>query len=179
MILLYLIEWIIGLAFSLFAILFCWLIAIFVDYKTGHLPWQLSWFETVDTDHGVFDTQWMQEHPHWSPYIIALTWIARNPAYGYCAWCNPNIKSDTQVKVRGDITIQDGENGKAGWYLITTPQGYFDASFIWHIPGTNRCIRGDYGWQYKTRAQGIIHKTEGSLQVEFLFRLSSFGITNK
>ncbi len=179
MIILYLIEWTIGIVLSLFAILFCWLIALFADYNTGHLPRWLKWFETVDTDHGVFDTQWVQEHPTWSHYLIALTWIARNPAYGYSAWCNPMVQAGTQLTIHGDISISDGINGKAGWYLITTPQGYFDASFVWKIPMVSRCIRGDYGWQYKTRAQGVKHPTEGSLQVEFLVRFSSFGVENK
>ena len=167
--LLYILELIPAVLIDIIAILFCWLIALFVD-KDGHLPKYLKWFETTDAT--CFDVMWVAEHPTWSKYLIALTWIARNPAYGFNEFCNPHLPKDTKVTYKGNLDIADGINGHEGWYLIET-EGYFHFQFIKYI-GFGRCIRGDYGWWLLPLAKGYDSVVTGMLQVTFPVRFYDF-----
>jgi hypothetical protein len=105
----------IAIFLQLFAMAFSWLIAFFVDEKTGNLPHFLRWFQTPDAT--CYDDQWVAEHPEWSKYNIARTWIARNPAYGFRKWIGPtNLKPENAV-LFGNKDIADGEHGVSGKFL--------------------------------------------------------------
>jgi hypothetical protein len=162
---LYCIELSVAILLTMVAFLFGWVIALFVDTQTGHLPYFLKWFETVDAS--CYDEQWVAEHPTWSKYKIATTWIMRNPAYGFCAWCAPKHiygeTANTPVVVQGDVNIADGLLGKAGWFFISTPSGWFNFSYVIDLKN-GKCIRGEMGWYMLPIAKGYTSVNTGLLQ---------------
>ena len=171
-ILLYCAQLSLGIVLALVAVFFGWAIAFFVDQKTGHLPYWLKWFETVDAS--CYDEQWVAEHPNWSKYKIAATWIARNPAYGYNRWCSvPTLLSDTALKTSGDLDIADGEKGKAGFFFLSTETGYWNLSYVLSI-GRGTCLRGELGWYLLPIAKKYDSVNTGMLQTS-PFRLYAFG----
>lgn len=165
---------VIAIALQLFAIFFSWFLALFVDKSTGNLPYMLRWFQTPDAT--CYDEMWVQEHPTWSKYNIARTWIARNPAYGFRKWCG---LSDAQVKnskvtTSGNINIADGEHGVAGSFLIVTQDGYWNYSYVIDI-GNNKCRRGELGWYLVPLAKGYDSINTGMLQSDPV-RFYQFGV---
>lgn len=180
---LYLIQLAIAIPLNIIAILGCWFIALFVNKNTGQLPYFLKWFETPDTDYqgfsgGLYDELWILEHPTWSKYKMAYTWCARNPAYGFNMYCAPYMEPRPLYNLRGNINIADGEHGVAGWYLLTI-DGYFQLSFVYQIPFTNRCMRGDYGWNLKPIAMRFGSDLAGALLVTMGVRFYNFGVVGK
>lgn len=172
---LYAVELVSAIALTIVAYLFGWLIALFVDKNTGHLPHFLKWFETVDAT--CYDPMWVAEHPTWSKHKIATTWIMRNPAYGFCAWCAPRglygEAADGKVTVKGDVNIADGEFGKAGWFLVTGPNGWFNFSYVIDLKN-GKCMRGEMGWYLLPLAKGYTSVNTGLLQTS-PFRFYEFG----
>ena len=174
--LLYILELIPAIILAAIAFVFCYLIALFVD-KDGHLPKWLKWFETVDAT--CYDVQWVKDHPTWSKYKIAYTWIRRNPAYGFNYFVRARVTNTTKVKFSGKLEIADGAKGVQGWNFIRAENGFFFFEWILRIPYTNSCIRGEYGWVLKPLALGYDSTVLGALQVVLLFRFASFGVENK
>ena len=152
--------------------LFCWLIAAFVD-RDGNLPHLLRWFQTPDAT--CFDAMWVQEHPAWSKYKIATTWIARNPAYGFRRWAGTGAAAI--AKTYGDITIADGEHGRAGWFLLITERGYWNFSYIIDLHNKS-CMRGTWGWNFIPVAKGYESVNTGILETD-LIRFYSFGVVGQ
>lgn len=154
---------------AIVANLFCWLIALFVG-KDGNLPHALRWFQTPDAT--CFDEMWVAEHPDWSKYKIALTWIARNPAYGFRRWVGTG---DSPIaKTYGDIHIADGEHGKAGWFLLIAESGFWNFSFVIDLKNGS-CMRGTWGWNFIPVAKGYESVNAGILETD-LIRFYSFGV---
>jgi hypothetical protein len=149
-----------------------WLIALFVD-ESGNLPKFLKWFQTPDAT--CYDEMWVAEHPTWSKYKIALTWVARNPAYGFRKWCGYNIIS--KPKVYGDIYIADGEYGKAGWFFIVDSYGIWNFSYIINLHNKS-CLRGTWGWNLIPFVKGYESVNLGILETD-LIRFYSFGVVGK
>jgi hypothetical protein len=180
----------IGLA--IVANLFCWLIALFVN-KDGNLPFYLRWFQTPDAT--CYDEMWVAEHPTWSKYKIALTWIARNPAYGFRKWISPNASLFPSVRFNsevtnstwsapvklsvmlGDIYIADGANGKAGWFLLIDKTGYWNFSYIIDLHN-GHCIRGTWGWNFIPIVKGYESVNTAMLETD-LIRFYNFGSQGK
>ena len=168
------IPWtVISIALALVANLFCWFIALFVD-KDGNLPYLLQWFQTPDAT--CYDEMWVAEHPNWSKYKIATTWIARNPAYGFRKFVG---KSGDFIpsKVLGDIYIADGEYGKAGWFLIIDTSGVWNFSYIKDM-GNGSCVRGTWGWNLIPVVKGYDSINTGILETD-LIRFYNFGTRGK
>lgn len=157
---------------AIIANLFCWLIAAFID-GDGNLPYMLRWFQTPDAT--CFDEMWVAEHPDWSKYKIAMTWIARNPAYGFRRWVGTG--TDAIAKTYGDITIADGEYGNAGWFLLITERGYWNFSYIIDLHNKS-CMRGTWGWNFIPVAKGYTSVNTGILETD-LIRFYSFGTKGK
>ena len=158
-----------ALVLTVVANLLCWLIALFVDTKTGLLPRWLRWFQTPDAT--CYDDMWVSEHPTWSKYKIAYTWIARNPAYGFRKWAQ--TKTETIAVTKGDLTIADGLNGKAGWFLLLAPNGAFNFVFVIDLHNGS-CLRGNWGWYLAPIAKGYESINTGMLEAD-LFRFYNFG----
>lgn len=150
--------------------LFCWLIALFVDDK-GNLPYLLRWFQTPDAT--CFDDMWVAEHPQWSKYKTALTWIARNPAYGFRKWISPSIDTKDDVCILGNPFIADGEYGIAGWFLVVDSLGYWNFSYIIDL-GNGSCVRGTWGWNLIPVVKGYESINTGILETD-LIRFYNFG----
>jgi hypothetical protein len=174
--LLYLFELAVALILVLCAFLFGWAMAFTVNKETGNLPKFLRWFQTVDAT--CYDTMWVHEHPTWSKWKIACTWIMRNPAYGFCAWVAPKglygEAATGEVKIRGDVDIADGEFGKAGWFLVTSEGGWFNFSYVLDLKN-GKCMRGEMGWYLLPLAKGYSSVNTGLLQTS-PFRFYEFGV---
>ena len=151
---------------SIFAMAFAPVICLAMD-RDGYLPKYLKWFEPTDTAAGCLDTQWRLEHPQWSDYKCAWTFIQRNPFYGFLAYVSCSAPSAT--KTYGNANIDD-KRGVSGWFFILSDNGAFQFRFIYPI-GLGKCIQGDYGWQLKTPT----HKTYCMMQLAPL-RFYKFGV---
>ena len=165
---------IISIALALVANLFCWLIALFVD-RDGNLPNALRWFQTPDAT--CFDEMWVAEHPDWSKYKIAMTWIARNPAYGFRKWVSPGAGQLTLSKWFGDAFIADGAGARAGWFLLIDQSGYWNFSYIIDLRNGS-CMRGTWGWNLIPIAKGYESVNTGMLETD-LVRFYNFGTQGK
>lgn len=155
---------------ALFAMIFCWLIALFVNKETGYLPLWLNWFQTADAS--CYDMQWVEEHPTWSKYKIAMTWIARNAAWGFRKTAGlQNVKPITVQK--GNIHIADGEKGVAGAFFLQNEDGYFNFSYVINLH-TGNCVRGEMGWYLIPLAKGYESINTGMLQTDPI-RFYAFG----
>ena len=162
----------VALVLQIVAMVFAPIIALFVDEKTGNLPWYLRWFQTPDAT--CYDEMWVAEHPTWSKYKIARTWIARNPAYGFRKWCGldaSKIKIDTVV---GEINIADGEKPKAGYFFIIDDRGFWNFSYVIDLHNGS-CMRGEWGWYLLPKVKGYDSVNTGMLQSD-LIRFYSFGV---
>ena len=167
---LFTIEWLVGIVLAVIAFFGSPVIALFVDYE-GNLPWGLRHlFQPLDNPcYG--DQSWIDEHPNASRWYLTMTYLARNAAYGYQSLVAYPLPKT--IKVYGDVYIQDGEQAKAGWYLILGDNGAFEFSFIIKLLG-NHCMRGDYGWSLKPLAKGYESVLAGSLQLVLGVRFMEF-----
>ena len=146
---------------TLIAYLFNWLFALFVR-PDGNLPRWLKWFQPSDNK-AVGDTLWKAEHPGYSNYQLARSYMNRNPAQGFDQLLQAKVSETTPVKVRGNLNIRVGPKGIGGWYLITS-KDYFHLSYV--LPMTwfgEFCITGAFGWRLVSIAKGYRHDTLGQL----------------
>lgn len=167
----YLVLQVITYALALFAMVFCWLIALFVDESTGNLPKYLRWFQAADAT--CYDVQWVAEHPTWSKYKIAYTWIARNAAWGFRRWAGPDMSGDHIVTSKGNLNIADGEFGVAGWFFIVSNKGFWNFSYVLDL-GNGSCMRGEAGWYLVPLAKGYESVNTGMFQSDPI-RFYDFG----
>ena len=168
----YIIELFFSICLTFVAYLFCWFIALFVDTETGNLPIYLKWFQTPDAT--CYDIMWVAAHPTWSKYLIALTWIARNPAYGYRKWCMPTQLDTTLVINNGNVNIADGVNGIAGFYFFVNTNGYWNFSYIFNLYNGS-CVQGELGWYLLPIAKKYDSVNTGMLCGDVI-RFYSFGV---
>jgi len=146
---------------TLIAYLFNWLFALFVR-PDGNLPRWLKWFQPSDNK-AVGDTLWKAEHPGYSNYQLARSYMNRNPAQGFDQLLQAKVSETTPVKVRGNLNIRVGPKGIGGWYLITS-KDYFHLTYV--LPMTwfgEFCITGAFGWRLVSIAKGYRHDTLGQL----------------
>ena len=144
---------------TLTAYLLNWLFALFVR-PDGNLPRWLKWFQPSD-NLAIGDAPWKAEHPDYSDYMLALTYMNRNPAQGFDQLLQANVSETTPVKVRGNLYIRDGAKGVGGWYLITTDK-YFHFAYLMPLTWFGEfCITGGFGWRLVSIAKGYHHDTLG------------------
>lgn len=166
----WLLLWPIGIVGAISAILFAPLIACFVD-KDGNLPYLLrKLYQPIDNPCWG-DASWAVEHPTWDLYTLAETYLQRNAFYGYLSLVG--CPRPLRVKAFGTVDIQDGANGKAGWYFIIGSNGTFEFCWVKNL-GNGRCARGEYGWSLRPYAMGYTSKLAGSLQLVLLCRFMDF-----
>ena len=157
-----------SLIITICAYLFAPIICLFVK-KDGTLL--LSWFGTSDNLATGDPSFWPQQHPSYSKYQLAVTWMWRNPAQGFDQLLTAKVTMQSPCKVYGNINIGD-TIGVKGWYLITC-NGYFYFSYVYPI-GFGRCIEGGIGWRLNNIVKGYEHPTMGQLAVT-PFRFFRFG----
>jgi hypothetical protein len=101
------------------------------------LPTWLNWFMTPDnTLEGDATFQKLNPHTYWSE----VKWLWRNPAYSFGL---RNLEIPYNAVVKGDTSIKDNNNAKAGWCLVTVNNLF---QFRWVFPiGFSRCIYCNFG----------------------------------
>lgn len=96
------------------------------------LPTWLNWFMTPDN---TLDGDATFERLNGTGYLAKVKWLWRNPAYSFAI---KYLSFPYDVVVKGDISIKDNDQAKAGWCYVTA-NGLFQ--FRWVKPiGFNRCI---------------------------------------
>lgn len=148
-----------SIVMTLVAYCFSWFFALFID-KDGNLPHSLRWFQPSD-NLAIGDAMWKIEHPGWSNYQLARSYMMRNLAQGFDQFLAADVTDKTHGRVWGNPDIRDAHKGVAGWYFITA-NGYFHLA--WIIPiGFDKCLTSGFGWRLHTLAKGYSHKTLGQL----------------
>ena len=163
---LFVIEWFIGIVLALISILFSEVICIIGLRKDNNLRQPLrALFQPVD-NLAIGDAEWKTEHPTYSDFDLAATYLRRNAAYGYQSLVSCPIGKNT---VFGDTSIKDGNYGVSGWFFVINDKGFWQWCFIKNL-GKGKCLRGDYGWSLVNASVLLT----GSLQLTFLFRFYNF-----
>lgn len=133
------------------------------------LPSWLSWFQTPDNS---LDGDATFEKINGRSYWAKVKWLWRNPAYsvGMRYLTNPYYTA-----VKGDKTIRDNDNAKAGWCLVHA-NGLFQFTYIAPI-GNSRCVMGNLGWNIRALVDDNVQPKPDPYQATFAFtpfRLSGF-----
>lgn len=155
-IILFLIEWTIGIVVALISILFSEVICLVALKSDGNLrqPFRAI-FQPADNP-AIGDDMWKQEHPTYSNFGLASSYLRRNAAYGYQYLCRVSVNPGIGWKsiTTGNINITDGVNGIAGWYFAINQYGFFE--FVWiYDRGNGKCWRGEYGWEIVNCSQSL------------------------
>lgn len=148
----------IGLAFTLLAWILSPFLPLFSALQLGacdngsipqrlepRLPLWLAWFQTPDNSLWG-DAGWRTVHcPHYKSYLGMVKWLFRNPGYGF-AWSvlAAQPPAGQFITAIGDMTVNDGVHGNAGWYLSRTDGAFRFRWIVKIIPG--RCFMLDVGW---------------------------------
>lgn len=132
------------------------------------LPLWLNWFNTPDnTLNGDSTFQRLNPPSYWSK----VKWLWRNPAYSFGL---EYIHEPYTTEVKGDPTIKDNDNAKAGWCFVKA-NGLFQ--FTWIAPiGFSRCFRFTGGWNIMGLVDPNVKVKPDIWQATFAFspRISGF-----
>ena len=104
-------------------------------------------------------------------YFSQVKWLWRNPAYSFAL---RYIQAPYTTTVKGDQSIKDNDNAKAGWCFVKA-NGLFQ--FTWITPiGFARCFRVTLGWNIMGLVDPNIPVKPNKYQATFAFspRLSGF-----
>ena len=128
------------------------------------LPKWLSWFQTPDNS---LDGDATFERINGISYWSKVKWLWRNPAYAFAL---EYIHSPYKVTIKGDNSIKDNDNAKAGWCLVHA-NGLFQFTFVTPI-GFSRCIYVVLGWNIR----GVVTTEKDIYEATFAFspRISGF-----
>jgi hypothetical protein len=132
-------SWVITLIAYLFAPIIC----LFV--KTDGTLY-LSWFGTPDAP-AMGAEFWKEQHPTYSDYKLAVTWMWRNPAQGF----DQLLKADVTMKTPYKVWWRNGDN------YFYTANGYFHWSYRIGL------ATGGLGWRLNNIVEGYDHPTMGQL----------------
>jgi hypothetical protein len=135
----------------------------------GHrLPKWLNWFMTPDNS---LEGDATFEQINGKSYWAMVKWLWRNPAYSFGL---KYLNTPYYTVVKGDPTIRDNDNAKAGWCFVKA-NGLF--LFRWIKPiGFNRCIYCNFGWNIMGLVDPNVNPKPDEWQSTFVFspRLSGF-----
>jgi len=132
------------------------------------LPSWLNWFMTPDNS---LDGDATFEDLNGIGYRQKVKWLWRNPAYSFAL---RYIATPYTTVVKGDPTIKDNDNAKAGWCLVTS-NGLFQ--FRWVKPiGFSRCLYCNFGWNIMGLADPNVNHKPDEWQSTFVFspRISGY-----
>jgi hypothetical protein len=132
------------------------------------LPTWLNWFMTPDNDlRGDATFQRLNPPSYWS----AVKWLWRNPAYSFAL---RNLLNPYYTVVKGDKTIKDNDNAKAGWCMVHA-NGLFQFTSVTPI-GFSRCIYVNLGWNVRMLVDDNVPIKPDTYQATFVFspRISGF-----
>jgi hypothetical protein len=127
------------------------------------------WFQTPDNSLDG-DATFQKQNP--PSYWSHVKWIVRNPGYGFEV---KYLKAPYTTKVKGDPTIRDNDNAKAGWCLIHA-NGLFQYVCIKQIFNTNRCFYLNFGWNIRGLVDPNVNPKPNPWEATFAFspRISGF-----
>ena len=143
--------------FTLSAVLFAPVIALFVD-TCGYLPTWLRWYKTPDNPCWGAPF-WHEKHPNYSMYWLCVTWLARNPGQGFDQVLQVHINKYKVFKVRGNLDINDQVPVVGGWFLLTGA-GVFQFAAV--IPVGGGTIDIGLGWRLDPIAKHYYTPTIGA-----------------
>lgn len=130
------------------------------------LPEWLSWFDTPDND--LFgDDGHAERHAGRSEYYQMVTWLWRNPAYGF-EWHGPlaaDTTADMPLRLWGNPWIRNRHLAVAGWYFCTVGP-YWNYKAVQPLWG-DLCFMSEFGWKLQPWAQ----RRESSGKAMFVFSL--------
>lgn len=133
------------------------------------LPSWLNVFMTPDNSlNGDATFERINGRSYWSK----VKWLWRNPAYSFGL---RHLISPYITFVRGDKTIRDNDNAKAGWCYVKA-NGLFQFTYIISI-GFNRCVMGNFGWNIRALVDDNVQPKPNPYQATFAFtpfRLSGY-----
>jgi hypothetical protein len=132
------------------------------------LPSWLNWFMTPDnTLDGDATFQSANPPSYWSK----VKWLWRNPAYSFAL---RYIAAPYTTTVKGDPTIKDNDNAKAGWCLVRA-NSLFQFTLVSPI-GFSRCIYINLGWNIRGLVDPNVNPKPEQWQATFVFspRISGF-----
>jgi hypothetical protein len=132
------------------------------------LPSWLSWFMTPDNSlegDATFVTK--NGKSYWSQ----VKWLWRNPAYSFAL---RYLTPEYITSFKGDKTIKDNDNAKAGWCLVYA-NGLFQFTSVTPI-GFSRCIYVNFGWNIRGLVDDNYQPKPNPYQATFVFspRISGF-----
>jgi hypothetical protein len=106
-----------------------------------------------------------------SGYWSKVKWLWRNPAYSFAL---RNLSNPYYTVVKGDKTIKDNDNAKAGWCMVHA-NGLFQFTSVTPI-GFSRCIYVNLGWNVRMLVDDNIPIKPDTYQATFVFspRISGF-----
>jgi hypothetical protein len=132
------------------------------------LPNWLNWFMTPDnTLDGDETFQSLNAPSYWSK----VKWLWRNPAYSFGL---RYLNSPYETSVKGDPTIKDNDNAKAGWCLVHANE-LFQFTSVTPI-GFSRCIYINLGWNIRGLVDVNVQPKPNEWQATYVFspRISGF-----
>lgn len=139
------------------------------SYGIGpRLPKWLGWFQTWDNSLDG-DATFVAENP--PSYLSKIKWLIRNPAPSFAL---KTLSAPYTTSYKGDPTIKDNDNAKAGWLLVKA-NGLFQFVYIKRILSTSRCIYVNCGWNIRALVDPAV--TPGATYIAtFVFspRISGF-----
>jgi len=177
---LYLILVPISLIITLVAVILAPIMPIFATQQDGwndnhsywgvgpRLPKWLSWFMTPDNS---LDGDAAFEKLNPPSYWSKVKWLWRNPAYSFAL---KYLHAPYSVSTKGDTSIKDNDNAKAGWCFVTA-NGLFQFRLVLPI-GFKRCIYCNFGWNVIGLADPNINPKSDPWQATFVFspRISGY-----
>jgi hypothetical protein len=128
------------------------------------LPKWLNWFMTPDNS---LDGDATFERINGIGYWSKVKWLWRNPAYAFAL---EYVYKPYTVTIKGDNSIKDNDNAKAGWCLVHA-NGLFQFTSVTPI-GFSRCIYVVLGWNIR----GVVTTEKDIWEATFAFspRISGF-----
>jgi len=169
-----------SLLITLLAVIFAPILPVFAKNTYGwldngskegfgpRLPKWLNWFQTWDNS---LDGDATFEAANPPSYWSKVKWIVRNPAPSFGI---RTLNAPYQTSYKGDPTIKDNDNAKAGRLLVKA-NGLFQ--FAWIIPiGFSRCIYINLGWNIRALIDPNVNPKPNPYIATFVFspRISGF-----
>jgi len=132
------------------------------------LPTWLNWFQTWDNSlDGDASFQALNYPSYWSK----VKWLVRNPLPTFAL---RTLSNPYYTVVKGDPTIKDNDNAKAGWCLVSA-NGLFQFTSVIPI-GFSRCVYINFGWNVRALVDDNVQPKPDPYQATFVFspRISGF-----
>ena len=132
------------------------------------LPSWLNWFMTPDNSlEGDAAFVAINGKSYWAQ----VKWLWRNPSYSFAL---RYLVPEYITSYKGDKTIKDNDNAKAGWCFVKA-NGLFQFTSVTPI-GFSRCIYVNLGWNVRALVDDNVQPKPDPYQATYVFspRISGF-----